>query len=56
MVGIYVAIGLPFPKPEPVLKFGQWLTSEVCKYGGYSYSTKNIPVWWMSEDKASEGM
>jgi len=54
-VGIFNAIGLPFPKPGPVLKLFQWFGTEVYNTGTYSYSTKNIPAWWKSEEKASEG-
>ena len=54
-VGIFNAIGLPFPKPGPILKLAQWFGTEVYNTGAHSYSTKNIPAWWKSEEKASEG-
>lgn len=54
-VGIFNAIGLPFPKPGPVLKLLQWFGTEVYNTGAHSYSTKDIPSWWKSEEKASEG-
>lgn len=54
-VGIFNVIGIPFPKPGPVLKFVQWAGTEVYNTGAHSYSTKNIPAWWKSEEKASEG-
>jgi len=55
-VGIFNAIGLPFPRPGPMLKFAQWFTSEVAsEVTPRSYSTKDIPEWWTSEDKAGEG-
>ena len=54
-VGIFNVIGLPFPKPGPLLKFIQWFGTEVYNTGAYSYSTTNIPDWWTSEQKASEG-
>jgi len=54
-VGIFNAIGVPFPKPGPLLKFAQWFGTEVFNNGASSYSTENIPSWWTSEEKASEG-
>jgi len=54
-VGIFHVIGLPFPKPGPGLKLAQWLGTEVVNRGVYSYSTENIPNWWKSQEKASEG-
>lgn len=54
-VGIFNAIGLPFPSPGPVLKFFQWFGTEVVNNGASSYSTENVPSWWTSEEKASEG-
>jgi hypothetical protein len=53
--GIFKAIGLPFPSPGPLLKFAQWFGTEIANDGAYSYSTENIPSWWKSKDKASEG-
>lgn len=54
-VGIFNAIGLPFPKPGPLLKFAQWFGTEIVGNPPYSYSTDNIPEWWTDERKASEG-
>ena len=54
-VGIFHAIGLPFPNPGPGLKLAQWLGTEVANMGAKSYSTENIPAWWKSGAKASEG-
>eukprot|EP00529_Nitzschia_sp_RCC80_P030511 CAMPEP_0113485098 /NCGR_PEP_ID=MMETSP0014_2-20120614/24308_1 /TAXON_ID=2857 /ORGANISM="Nitzschia sp." /LENGTH=291 /DNA_ID=CAMNT_0000378733 /DNA_START=144 /DNA_END=1019 /DNA_ORIENTATION=+ /assembly_acc=CAM_ASM_000159 len=54
-VGIFHVIGLPFPSPGPGLKLAQWLGTEVANMGAKSYSTENIPSWWKSEEKASEG-
>jgi len=56
-VGIFNAIGLPFPKPGPLLSFFQWFGTEVYNGGAHSYSTENVPEWWKSksEEKASEG-
>lgn len=54
-VGIFNAIGLPFPSPGPLLSFAQWFGTEVVDGGPLSYSTGRIPGWWTSQDKASEG-
>ena len=54
-VGIFNAIGMPFPSPGPLLQFMQWFATEVFNVGASSYSTKDIPDWWTSEEKASEG-
>jgi len=54
-VGIFHVIGLPFPSPGPLLKFAQWFGTEVLDMGAKSYSTENVPEWWTSEEKASEG-
>ena len=54
-VGIFHVIGLPFPSPGPLLKFAQWLGTEVADLGARSYSTENVPAWWKSEERASEG-
>jgi len=54
-VGIFNCIGLPFPKPGPLLKFAQWFGTEVVNGGAYSYSMEDVPSWWTNEDKASEG-
>jgi len=54
-VGIFHIAGLPFPSPGPALTFFQWFGTEVFNVGASSYSTENIPEWWKSEEKASEG-
>ena len=54
-VGIFHVIGLPFPSPGPLLTFAQWLGTEVADLGASSYSTENIPAWWTSQERASEG-
>jgi len=54
-VGIFNAIGLPFPKPGPLLQFAQWFGTEVANGGAYSYSVEDIPAWWTSKEKGSEG-
>jgi hypothetical protein len=54
-VGIFNSIGIPFPEPGPLLKFIQWFGTEVYNTGASSYSTKDIPAWWTSEEKASQG-
>lgn len=53
-VGIFHVIGLPFPKVGPVLRFLQFLSSEVIRQPPLSYST-DVPEWWTSKEKASEG-
>lgn len=53
-VGIFNVIGLPFPKPGPLLRFAQWFGTEVLNGGAYSYS-RDVPIWWKSPEKASEG-
>jgi len=45
-VGIFNAIGLPFPGPGPLLQLAQWFGTEVVNMGASSYSTTNIPEWW----------
>lgn len=54
-VGIFNAIGFPFPSPGPLLALTQWFGTEVFNLGFSSYSTENVPDWWKSEAKASEG-
>lgn len=54
-VGIFNAIGFPFPPPGPLLALSQWFGTEIFNVGASSYSTENIPDWWKSEQKASEG-
>ena len=54
-VGIFNAIGLPFPSPGPLLQFLQWFITEVANQGAYSYSTEGIPEWWTSKEVATDG-
>ena len=54
-VGIFHVIGLPFPSPGPLLKLAQWVGTEVANLGASSYSTENVPAWWTSQERASEG-
>ena len=53
-VGIFNAIGLPFPSPGPVLRFAQFVGTEIVDFGPKSYS-KDIPEWWTDEDLGCEG-
>lgn len=53
-VGIFNVIGLPFPKPGPLLRFAQWFGTDVFNGGAYSYS-KDLPSWWTSTEIGSEG-
>ena len=54
-VGIFNAIGLPFPKVGPVQRFAQWFGTEVVKLGPLSYSVKDVPEWWTDETIGSGG-
>jgi len=56
-VGIFNAIGLPFPKVGPVQRFAQWLSTEIfpTKNGPLSYSVKDIPEWWTDKNTGSQG-
>ena len=56
-VGIFRAIGVPFPSPGPLLTLAQWFGTEVLTGGPLSYSKDNVPAWWSekSQQKASEG-
>lgn len=54
-VGIFNVIGLPFPKPGPVLQFAQWFGTEVANIGPMSYSPKDVPNWWKDQSRGSEG-
>lgn len=47
-VGIFEVIGLPFPKPGPLLQFVQWLGTDLANQGAPSYS-KDVPSWWRSK-------
>merc|ERR1711935_459434 len=40
-VGIFNAVGIPFPEPGPLLKFAQWFGTEIVNDGAISYSTEN---------------
>jgi len=55
-VGIFNAIGVPYPEPGPLLKFAQWFGTEVLDKGAKAYSKENVPNWWKSEQKGSEGL
>eukprot|EP00640_Fibrocapsa_japonica_P002548 CAMPEP_0113944166 /NCGR_PEP_ID=MMETSP1339-20121228/30680_1 /TAXON_ID=94617 /ORGANISM="Fibrocapsa japonica" /LENGTH=254 /DNA_ID=CAMNT_0000949253 /DNA_START=16 /DNA_END=780 /DNA_ORIENTATION=- /assembly_acc=CAM_ASM_000762 len=54
-VGIFNAVGLPFPKVGPVQRFAQWFGTEVFKFGPLSYSVKDVPKWWKDKTVGSEG-
>lgn len=57
-VGIFNAAGVPFPKPGPLLRFAQYLLTEIIPGdGAMSYSPKDVPEWWTekSTEIASEG-
>lgn len=56
-VGIFKAIGFPFPEPGPVLRFAQYVGTEVLagESGPLSYSSKDVPEWWTDGDKGVQG-
>ena len=54
-VGIFNAIGFPFPSPGPLLSFAQWLGTEVLDMGAKSYSTEGVPSWWTSKERGGSG-
>lgn len=54
-VGIFNAIGLPFPPVGPVQRFAQWFGTEVLSFGPMSYSPKDVPKWWKDETIGSAG-
>jgi len=54
-VGIFNAIGLPFPKVGPLLRFSQWIGTEKYCVGPISYSVENVPEWWTDERVGSDG-
>jgi len=55
-VGIFNAVGFPFPSPGPGLQFLQWFGTEIFNGGAYSYSkAEDVPAWWTDRDRASEG-
>jgi len=55
-VGIFKAIGLPFPQVGPVQRFSQWFFSTVIRIGPLSYSRKeDVPEWWKDENVGSGG-
>jgi len=56
-VGIFNAIGLPFPKVGPFQRFTQWLLTEIIstKNRPLSYSVKDIPEWWTDKNIGSQG-
>jgi hypothetical protein len=53
-VGIFNAIGLPFPSPGPLLRLAQWFATEVLGTGAKSYS-KDVPAWWTSKERGGDG-
>jgi len=54
-VGIFNAIGLPFPKVGPLQRFAQWFGTEVYDVGPLSYSVKDVPEWWTDKNRGSGG-
>ncbi len=55
-VGIFLAIGIPFPSPGPLLQFAQFMGTEVFTgFGPKSYSVNDVPEWWTDENVAGEG-
>jgi len=56
-VGIFNAIGLPFPKVGILQRLAQWIGTEVIvgSTGGLSYSVKDVPEWWTDENVGSDG-
>lgn len=55
-VGIFKAVGFPFPSPGIGLRVAQWLGTEVAPIGPKSYSKKEeVPSWWKDDQVASEG-
>uniref|UniRef100_A0A6U3SEY5 Uncharacterized protein n=1 Tax=Ditylum brightwellii TaxID=49249 RepID=A0A6U3SEY5_9STRA len=53
--GIFNAIGLPFPKVGPLLRFAQWFGTEVVDVGLPSYSAKDVPEWWTDKNVGTGG-
>jgi hypothetical protein len=54
-VGIFNAVGLPFPKVGNLQRFAQWFGTEVVPIGPMSYSPKGVPEWWKDETVGSGG-
>lgn len=54
-VGIFNAVGLPFPKVGPLQRFAQWFGTEVFCVGPMSYSVKDVPEWWTDKNVGSGG-
>jgi len=54
-VGIFNAVGLPFPKVGPLQRFAQWFGTEVLALGPVSYSVDGVPDWWKDETVGSGG-
>jgi len=54
-VGIFNAIGLPFPKVGVLQRFAQWFGTEVYNVGPLSYSVKDVPAWWTDKNIGSGG-
>lgn len=53
--GIFHAVGLPLPK-GPILRTFQYIASEILDSPAKTYSVQNLPTWWTSPFKASDGM
>lgn len=54
-LGIFKAIGLPFPKVGKVQTLIQWFGTEVINVGALSYSVKDVPAWWKDKDLGGKG-
>jgi len=58
-VGIFNIVGVPFPKPSPLLQALQWFSSEILGTYPLSYSRlKDVPEWFLEEkgkEKSCEG-
>lgn len=54
-VGIFKAVGLPFPPVGPIQRFAQWFGTEVVDIPIKSYSVKDIPEWWTDKQVGSGG-
>jgi len=55
-VGIFNAIGFPFPEPGPLLIFVQWFGTVVLGSSVKSYSKKEaVPGWWTNDEMGAEG-
>lgn len=55
-VGIFKAVGIPYPKAGLLLRFAQWFGSEIDSNNGLTYSKKeDLPSWWTDETRCSDG-